>query len=197
MREWLEIFKRRRSIRSYSPEPVREEDLLAILEAGILAPSPENLQPWHFIVIRNAEMKKKMREAVAAKVEEALRSSENEEERRKCRKLRFFATHFAEAPVVIAVLCRLHYPDPQKRPLHDGYIQSIGAAVENMLLAATALGYGACWLTLPLYFAREELERLLEVREPWFLAAIVSLGKPSRIPPPTPRRPLRECVTFI
>jgi len=76
-------------------------------------------------------------------------------------------------------------------------IQSVGAAVEHLLLAATELGYGTCWLSGPL-IAREALEALLGVQAPEQLAALVTIGVPAA--PPTAghdRRPVDELLRFI
>jgi nitroreductase len=76
-------------------------------------------------------------------------------------------------------------------------VQSIGAAIEHLLLAATELGYGSCWLSGPL-IAREDLEQLLGVEAPEQLAALVTVGVPAA--PPSgghDRRPAEEILRFI
>ena len=71
-------------------------------------------------------------------------------------------------------------------------------AVAHLLLAATALGYAGCFASAPAEFAREELEALLEVRSPWFLAGVISLGSAGERPGRrAPRKALAEVCTFI
>jgi hypothetical protein len=78
-------------------------------------------------------------------------------------------------------------PDEEQPPFNQG-LQSVAAAIAQLLLAATALGYGGCWCTLPLEFAQKELEALLEVKPPWFLVAMLSIGVPTKVP----RQPRRK-----
>ena len=63
----FEAIKKRRSVRAYESKPVPEEKLMKILEAGRLAPSAGNIQPWHFIVVRSAEKRKRLAKARWAK----------------------------------------------------------------------------------------------------------------------------------
>src|SRR5512136_1478041 len=113
----LEAIRRRRSVRSYTGDPIPREDLEKIVDAGRLAASGYNKQPWDFIVITDRTMIAKLKKA---------------------------AQWMAQAGAIIAVVI-----DPSAPYwLEDG-----AAAVENMLIASTALGYGSCWLegdTLPL-----------------------------------------------
>ncbi len=75
-------------------------------------------------------------------------------------------------------------------------IESVGAAVENLLLAAEDMGYGACWLSGPLV-AREELERMLDVSEPWRLAAMVAVGRPASAHKQREKKPLDEVFQLV
>ena len=75
-------------------------------------------------------------------------------------------------------------------------IQSIGAVIQNILLAAHAKGYGTCWMCAP-NIAAPEIERVLGVEEPWELKALIPLGKPARVPKATPRKSLNEILQII
>ena len=106
----LEAIRKRRSVRDFTGDPVPREDLEKIVDAGRMAATGFNRQPWEFIVITNPEMIDKLKVA---------------------------AQWMENAGAVIAVTL-----DPTtKYWLEDG-----SAAVENMLIASTALGYGSCWL---------------------------------------------------
>jgi nitroreductase len=116
--------------------------------------------------------------------------------------MRFYSTHFAAAPVAIAVLARpwagggySSHPDSTS---HDLALQSIAMAVAQLLLAATALGYSSCFASAPAEFAREELEALIGVEPPWFLVGTISLGMAVKQPQErAPRKALEEVCTFI
>ena len=207
-----EIIASRRSIRRFTSEPVPDEHLLEILDAARLAPSAGNQQMWHFLVVRSAAVKETMRKAVLDSLEEILTWKEATPEYQADLRnvVPAFATFFADAPVVIAVLSK-----PYITPLDSGLLpahgltfeqihrwrgdpgrQSVGAAVENLLLMAHALGYGTCWMTGPLV-GTFGLERVLGIRDPWRLVAIVPLGVPAQSPPARPRRDLDEIYTFV
>jgi len=142
----LEAIRRRRSVRKYTGDPVSREDLEKIVDAGRLAASGYNRQPWEFIVITDRNIIGRL--AVAAE-------------------------WMGKATAVIAVVL-----DPSSRFwLEDG-----SAAVENMLIASTALGYGSCWLegdTLPY---EEEFKALLDVPDEKRLLTLVPVGVPAEWP---------------
>jgi nitroreductase len=108
----------RRSIRQYTDEPVSDEDIQALLEAAMAAPSAGNRKPWHFVVVRDAAL----REQIAASHPHAKMVS--------------------QAPVCI-VPCG--QPSLSFADRSDFWIQDLSAATENILLAATALGLGSVW----------------------------------------------------
>jgi nitroreductase len=196
--DFFEVVKRRRSVRRYADEPVPEGHLRLMLEAARLAPSATNEQPWRFIVVRNHELKQAMHDVVQAMLEAHIEAARSEERREHVRSMRFYATHFVRAPVVMAVLAR---PWPAARPtprqVFDPGLQSVAAAVSQFVLAATALGYASCWATSPVDFAGAELGALLAVEPPWYLVAIVSLVKGADAPAPAPRKPLEEIARFV
>jgi len=209
--DFFEVVRQRRSMRRFAADPVKEEDLRLMLEAARLAPSAGNVQPWRFIVIRDIELKEKLKDVVEASFAGQVEAAE-EKLKEKLERLHFYTTFFAQAPVVIAVATRPLPPEPpivhskkaktfwgphnSFRGYYNPGLQSVGAAIAHLLLAATDLGYGGCWATLPLDFARQELEALLEIKSPWFLAALVAVGVPAEAPPPRPRKPLEEIVSF-
>jgi len=142
----LEAIRRRRSVRRYTGDPIPREDLERIVDAGRLAASGNNRQPWDFIVVTDRAMIDRLKVA---------------------------AGWMDKSGAIIAVVL-----DPSSRWwLEDG-----SAAVENMLIASTALGYGSCWLegnTLP---REEEFKALLGVPEGKRLLTLVPLGVPAEQP---------------
>jgi nitroreductase len=194
--------RNRFSARRFTDQPVKEDDLLAMLEAATLAPSATNEQPWHFIVIRDREMKRNLRDVVKAVLEASISDTDDQARRKRLARMRLYSVHFADAPVAIAVLARPWgsggYGQHADTTSRDLATQSVAMAVDQFLLAATALGYSACFASAPAEFAREEIEPILGVEPPWFLLGMISLGTASKPPRErSPRRPLAEVCTFI
>lgn len=197
------VIEDRRSIRQYTDEPVSEEALEMILEAGRLAPSGENAQPWRFIIVKDPETRKKLgaiagggsgrrftAEFVTQKMQERFASLEDEAKKKAAfEKLTSgqVSAFLAEAPVNIVVCGR---KDVWDLPYDTS------AAIENMLLMVTALGLGACWVIAPCIDIRDEerVKALLGVPEGMKVVSIIAVGHPARYPRPRPRIPLHELV---
>ncbi|MBI4317253.1 MAG: nitroreductase family protein [Chloroflexi bacterium] len=204
----MDVFRairERRSVRKFDPEPVSEEDILQLLDAARWAPSGSNQQPWRFIVVSCRRHIEEMASAVRRRIEEKSRDdSLDRRVRAWLRALRPSLTFFGDAPVVIAVAVRPY--EVGARTLEsleslmdeDGCPEKLGssAAIQNLLLAAHALGYGACWMTGPL-IAKTELESILGITAPWKLAAVIPLGHPVQSLDSRPRKPLAEIVTWV
>ncbi|MEQ8169283.1 MAG: nitroreductase family protein [Candidatus Eremiobacterota bacterium] len=204
--EFKEVLEHRTSVRAFTSEEVKIEDLKEIVRYAGLAPSVNNSQPWRFIAITNKERLKKMGDLVLKKIDNLLPASSEEEEKVKS-KVISFSTFFVNAPSVVAVAmkpyeavvdtCKTDITHEEMNRLR-GYpdILSLGAAIENLILGSVNLGYGSCWLSGPLV-AREELEECLSVKSPWKLAAMVAIGKPSVHPKKSEKKPLDEIFEFI
>ncbi|MDD2774200.1 MAG: nitroreductase family protein [Elusimicrobiales bacterium] len=141
MNKMLNLIKTRRSIRAYSPEPVAQSDLDAILEAAVFAPSAHNGQPWHFTVIRNREII----DGLNVKTKEAMSRQKDKWTSAAGKNPNFHV--FYHAPVVVLV--------SGKKEQHSAAIDC-SAATQNMLLAAENLGLGSCWIGLVWYFFGEK-----------------------------------------
>ena len=198
--DFFEAVRSRRSIRCFTDEPVREDDITAMLDAARRAPSPENDQPWRFIVVRDRALLGQLKDMVNTMVNERSAEAADDEKRQAMiEHLRFFSTHFGDAPLVIFVLSRPFVGargEPSFLPYDPG-LQSVGAATLLLLLSGTALGYGSCWTTGPVDFAREELELILGVEKPWFITGVVSIGKKAYDPKPRPAKTIEEITTFF
>ena len=208
--ELQEAIEGRRSIRRYTDDDVPNEDLIKILRAAGLAPSAGNQQMWHFVVIKNRQLIERMKQAVLEAVDAMSQWPEAEAYQSNIHALRTYAIFFANAPVVIAALAKPYLTplDSELLPKHglsfqeihalrgDPGRQSLGAAIQNLVLAAHSLGYGTCWMTGPL-FANPALRVLLDVKPEWQLAAIIPLGRPAEKPNPRTRQPVEEIYTLI
>ncbi len=139
----------RRSVRQYTDEPVARERLIDMIKAGTWAPSGQNNQPWRFVIIIGKEARLRLAEFT------------------KYRKI------IESAPACIAVFAdrRAMYNDTKDH-------QSIGACIQNMLLAAHALGLGAVWLGEILKNA-DNVRVFLGLPPEMELMAVVAVGHPT------------------
>ncbi|GAB4400694.1 MAG: nitroreductase family protein [Anaerolineales bacterium] len=199
----MKVIQDRRSIRSFTEEPVSEEHIQMILEAARQAPSGENAQPWRFIVVRDAETRKALgtiggggsgrrftAEFVTKKMHERFAGLQDEEKKKAAfEKLTSgnVSAFLADAPVDIVVCGRKNVWDLP---------YDTSAAIENMLLMVTALGLGACWVIAPCIDVRDEerLHKLLQVPDDIKIVSIIAVGHPTRPHRPRPRLPLHELV---
>jgi nitroreductase len=153
----LEAIRKRRTVRNFTGAAIPRGDLETIVDAGRLAASGYNRQPWDFIIVTNRGM---------------------------IEQLKIAAQWMEKAGAIIAVVL-----DPAtKYWLEDG-----SAAVENMLIAATALGYGSCWLegyTLPL---ESKFKALLGVPDDKRLLTLVPIGVPVEWPVKE-KKPLEQVI---
>ena len=162
----LDALFTRRSIRHFLDRPVERAKVEKALEAAHWAPSGKNNQPWRFVVVQDRETREKLaRLTVSGRI-------------------------IREAPVAVAV-----FMDREVSYHREKDIQSMGACIENMLLAFHCQGLGAVWLG-EILKNREKVETLLEAPPSWEFMALVSAGYPAREGAST-RRPLREVVVWF
>jgi nitroreductase len=200
----------RKSIRRFKQTTVPDEDIKKILDAGRSAPSANNTQPWSFIVIRNHTVLKRMADAARQMIDRMIPYAESEKQAQRLAAYKgTYYTFFEHAPVVVAVLmegydagtdrvlAKMGYsPEDIKRLRPLPGLQSVAAAIENMLLAIHALGYGSCWMTGPLV-AQDAFERLLGFGKEKSIAALLPVGVPDENPPARPRKQLEEIMRVI
>jgi nitroreductase len=195
--ETLRSIHRRHSVRHFTEQEVREEDLDAILDAANHAPSAHNQQSWRFIVLRG----RKKHDLAALVTERAA-----DFPRPSSILLRMASRSIISAPLVVAVantgeLIR-HGADlfqVDKDAARDFFrtmeIQSSAAAVENLLLAATALGIGSVWLGI-LFLLKQDVLNFLGEPAGEFMA-VVPLGYPAKTTEGPKKRPLAAIVRRV
>jgi len=160
----LDAIEQRRSIREFTDQTVGIALLHEIIQAGVWAPSGLNNQPWRFVIVTDATIRARLAEQ----------------------------THYGHivlgAPALIGVYL-------EKEAMYDALkdAQSAGACIQNMLLAAEALGLGAVWLGQILK-NKETVGRILELSENLDLMAVIALGHPSRRDQQSHRKPLAEFI---
>ncbi len=172
--DFFEVVRKRRSIRKYKQFDIPKEDFEKMFETARLAPSAENSQPWRFIIVRD----EKTKELLA----------------RPNFKDRIFQTQpfIADASAIVVVLgdsrssCCPRLTWTTRDPL---------IATEHLVLAATALGYGTCWIAN--YESRprkwiDEVKMTLKIPEHLHIIVLVAIGFPDENPPSRPRKDLQD-----
>lgn len=165
---FFDVVRERHSVRRYERHDIPESDLVKMLEAARLAPSANNEQPWRFIVVKDEEKKRLLAQPRPQ-------------------------TFIAGANAIVVVLgvpatycCGARQTWATRDPI---------IATEHLVLAATALGYGACWIAM--YESRPE-DWLAEVRdalnipEGTHIICLVALGVPAGTSAPAPKKSVRE-----
>lgn len=199
----------RRSIRRFKDTPVPEDLVLGAIQLASHAPSAGNQQMWHFTVITGDGVKKNLAEAIAGSFKQIAAGARQEENWLEGPTRA--ATFFTRAPVVIAVstsryasrLDEALQTAGRSGPEIDDLrcrpdLQSVGAAVQTLLLAAYEKGLGTCYMTGPMG-ARPRLEEILGIKPPRSLACFVAMGYPDPGFTPAEKkvRDLSEIVTLI
>jgi nitroreductase len=191
-----------RSMRRLKPDPIPDEVLRKIVEAGIHAPSGGNRQDWGFIVVRDPEVKRFIGERYLAsqrkmRAEGPPISDMPPDRQRAIKAGMYLAEHMHEAPVLLLACSGKAYQPWVKSGLERASVAtmhgSIYPAVQNMLLACRALGIGAT-LTTTHYFFEEELKQKVGVPDNMEIAALLPLGYPRGKFGKTTRKPVDEVL---
>ena len=196
----MKAIRSRRSIRRYQPgRPVPEETVTRLLEAAAWAPSAHNRQPWRFAVLTSLAAKEELARAMGEGLRADRLADGDDPKAVEADASRSYA-RITGAPVVVAACLTVEemdrYPD-EKRSRAENLmaVQSVAMAVQTMLLAAHAVGLGACWMCAPL-FCGEAVREALHLPAHWEPQALVTLGYPADEGKPGKRRPLNEVVVW-
>lgn len=166
--DYYEVIRKRRSIREYENRDVEEDKLKRILEAARIAPSAANIQPWRFIAIRNAGVKKELKAA-------------------------YDRPWFWTAPVVICA-CGIT-GEAWRRSDGKSYLDvDVAIAMDHLILAATAEGLGTCWIGA---FDPTEVKKILHLPVGIEPIALTPLGYPAASPNPKRRKSWEEVIRYI
>jgi nitroreductase len=205
--QFLELVRRRRSIRRFKSDPVPGEYIKRIIEAARWAMSGANAQPWEFVVVMDRETREKMADSyMEVRKEQYIIEKTRVEE---IRHPQLAASPkdipgLREAPVVIVVCgdrrtaqassLAGHFIPPSGGPDYT-YVSNMACAVHNLHLAAAALGLGSQWLS-PTRVWEASLKSLLDIPELLEIHAVVPMGYPAYDPLPPYRREFEEIVHF-
>ncbi len=161
-----DAIEKRKSIRKYLDKPISEDDLKTILEAGRLAPSARNLQRWKFIVVTDKEKRMLLQKA--------------------CHDQKMIG----EAPATLVVLGK----GSRMLPVgHEGVAMDASIALSFMILQATELGIGTCWLGL---VKSEMVKEVLNIPDEFNVVAVTPLGYPAEEGVPRNRKDFEKIVCF-
>jgi coenzyme F420-0:L-glutamate ligase/coenzyme F420-1:gamma-L-glutamate ligase len=199
MNEKITWLLSRRSIRHYLPTPIPENLIEQILTAAVWAPSAHNRQPWRFAVIENEGKKHQLARDMGARLRTDLKADNIPDEIIE-KDVRRSYQRMTEAPMLILLSMSMadmdSYPD-EKRQRNEWLmaIQSTALAGQNLLLAAHALGLGACWMCAPL-FCPDVVKHCLSLPDDWQPQALITVGYPADQKVKT-RHPLENCTVFF
>lgn len=186
-----DLLKQRQSIRKYTSQPVPDKLILEALEAASWAPSAHNAQPWRFIVISDITVKHRL---VTAMAEAWVNNQSKDNLRVNPVDVDFSVKRFSTAPIVIVACLSLkdtkkYLDDTRQQIERDLAIQSLGAAIQNLLLSASGNSLGACWFSAPM-FCKEAVRPILQIPETVEPQAIILMGYPDQKPPERQRNSL-------
>lgn len=195
--DFLPLARGRRSVRAFEDRPVPREALETLLEAARWAPSPHGRQPWRFVVLTRPESKARLAEAMGG---EWQRTLEMDQQTPDIIQLRLEKSHerIRTAPALVLACLYLedldHYPDPGRQQAEEIMaIQSLGAALQNILLAAYAIGLDAGWMCAPL-FCPDTVRAALDLDDTLIPHALIPIGYAARDPKRRPHRPIDELI---
>lgn len=173
----LDLIISRQSDRKYDSKPVEKEKLERIIEAGRMAPSACNAQPWKFVVVTDSELIVRIAETASAK-------------------LVGMNSFVAQAPVILVIIRE----QPNMSSKVGGTIKNkdyslidIGIAAENICLQARAEGIGSCIIG---WFDERQLKKLLSIPRPKRVELIITLGYSLSHPREKKRKPAKEIVSY-
>lgn len=195
--DFASVVRGRRSVRWYQEREVPRQLIVEVLEAARWAPSPHGRQPWRFVVLTRRDLKERLAEAMGATWRENL-AMDGEPPAVIDQRLENSRQRLITAPVVILPCLYLEeldrYPDEQRQQAETIMaIQSLGAAVENLMLAAWSVGLESGWMCAPL-FCPEIVCEALELDPRLIPHAAITLGYLGREPKRREHRPVEALI---
>jgi coenzyme F420-0:L-glutamate ligase/coenzyme F420-1:gamma-L-glutamate ligase len=191
------LLQSRRSVRKYQAHPVSYELIEQVIEAARWAPSPHGRQPWRFAVLTTQELKLQLADQMGSTWQQNLQMDGQDTETVNIR-LEKSRQRILNAPVIIIPCLYLedldYYPDERRQADEKTMaIQSIGAAIQNMLLMAYDLGLDAGWMCAPL-FCPEVVCKALDLDPRLIPQALITIGYAAADPQRRERLPLSSLI---
>jgi coenzyme F420-0:L-glutamate ligase / coenzyme F420-1:gamma-L-glutamate ligase len=197
--EFADLVRGRASVRYFDDRPVSRDQIEQLIEAAAWAPSPHGRQPWRFAILVSPEAKSRLADAMGETWQRQLAYDGDPPEviaaRREGSRRRVI-----EAPVLIMPCLYTanldHYPDPERQRAEELMaVQSLGAATQNMLLMAYALGLDSGWMCAPL-FCPDVVRATLGLAPELTPHALIAVGYRGREPRRRPRRLLQDLIAL-
>lgn len=179
---FIELVKKRRTTRTYRSDPIPEEFIDKVIEGARWAPTGANTQPFEFVVVKDAQVKKRIKEIF----EETTMVTQKTERRAQVSKRNFLE----KAPVLVIVLGDPRFKEafPKGEARDEIFHASLSAAIQNMHLAATSLGLGGSVWTTVGPVAGIKIRELLDIPQIFTIKTIMPLGYPQARPSAPTRR---------
>lgn len=179
VKNMIKEIENRRSIRNYIAKSVEDEKIIQILDSARLAPSGSNTQPWHFIVVKSESVRKRLAEV-----------SHNQK-------------WMLSAPVFIVCVADIRSrmgedidivvnEDSPQMELKQ-IIRDTSISIEHMLLEATSLGLGTCWVG---WFIQKEIRPILNIPSDKYVVGVITVGYTNETPKARPRKKLEEIIHY-
>jgi nitroreductase len=194
-----------RAIRRLLPDPVDDAVVLKCIELALCAPTGNNGQNWEFIVVKDRHVKEKLAERnrqlwnISYRTKIRRIAARDESMAKTARAVQWQADHFTDIPVLVVACLRLGVLEGRvpfvrlPHAIESAYYGSIYPSVQNLLLAARAMGLGACMITLPLWRVGSA-RRTLGLPRSVTPCCVVALGWPRGRYGPTTRKPVEQVV---
>lgn len=212
MESFLELVRTRRSIRKFRNEDIPISDIEYFITAATNAPSGCNSQCWRFVAVKDQEAIRQLAGVIRKKVDDLLEIKGAELTEDYLTAKRKMITFFAKAPLVIAVFMtkakfydefflsalQAHGYDQEgiMNLLGNYDLLSVGAAIQNLLLAVTEKGYGACWMSEPAV-AGEEINKVLGIPKEHKFISLIPIGAPAYTLREKKMKDLQEVLSII
>ena len=195
----LDLVRTRRSIRRYTDQPVERWRIEAALEAATRAPSAHNRQPWRFAVVTTPEAKEQLASAMGKRLRADRIADGDPPDVVEADVARSHARITSAPALVLAcmTMADMNQPADARRSNAERSMamQSVAAAIQNLLLAAHAQGLAACWMCAPL-FAPDAARDVLSLPADWEPQALITLGYPAEPPKTRVIQPLTSKVVY-
>lgn len=201
-----EIIKTRNSCRTYLPTAISDDTIKQIVDAGRLAPSAKNAQPWKFVCIKTDFTDNEKSKKISSIMANFYLQNKNDENKMKGASSVYATSKIIEdCPAIILVFADSDYINRDKmESISD--ILSIGASVEHMVLKATELGLGSLWIA-DTYYVHKEIAQYIEeelrntgnqfILNNHRLICAVALGERGEPQYERSRKSLEEVLTII
>ena len=171
----IDLIQKRQSVRKYADKAVEREKIIALIEAARLAPSACNSQPWRFIVVEKKELLDKFKTKVLGGLSGGGQSWAK------------------SAPAIIAICSEPNIKSKVGSAVKHAYLDEIdiGIAGEHLVLQATEMGLGTCWIG---WFNKKECKKLLHIPKKSKLVALLTVGYPADEPREKTRKDISEIL---